>query len=1122
MKSVLLRGWFAALVLTVAVHATAAPVKFLRSPHVNRDSIAFMYHGDIWIANRDGSDPRRLTNHVASDSTPRFSPDGQWVAFNSNRMGNSDVWIIPIGGGAARQLTFHGTTDRLQYWTPEGDGVIITTSRGSGAWGGPMQIVPLDGSLPVPMRMDVASAGMINLDGSKVAFNRNGYRGRRKHYRGNNSTDIWVQDLRTLEIAQLTDLDLRESREHVQDSDPMWGRDGKIYFTSERDGYFNLWRIRSDGQGLEQVTHHEQDGVVNPSVSPDGTTIIYENEFELWTLDLPDGQPRKIGIDLEFDDKHNLFEVLTSEDEVDGFSPHPDGSSVAVDYHGEIFVVPSEADIGEKTRVTSSAWRERSESWSPDGKYLAYVSDESLEEEIWLYELETATRQKLTDLPAIKANLTWSPNSARLAFVADNTLYSIDIASSTTTALASNPEGGYRLSDISKDGRYLVYSRSDEDLNSDVYILDTQENQESNLTQNPFRDSGGVLTSDGKQVVFHSNRDDGNTHLFRVPLSKVAEDPDDPLVRQRLQQAEKKKGKGGKRRGKGRSGKDQDESPAEPEEPQEPQETEEAEATADEPESSEAAEEPAAVALDIDLDGIDRRAVQLTSGESNESSYFLSEDGETVYFVSSPISGGSARGSRRRGRGEGDSGSALHSIGLDGKDQKKVADGSFRGLTPTADRKSAFYSDDDKLHRLTLSGKQQEQIKFALQVRIDKRGEWEQIFEESWRVMKYRFYDENMHGFDWDRIKAQYKPTLAYVGADEDVYDLANEMIGELNASHVGVSGQPSQPQPEAYQTALLGFELEPGEQHYQITHIYRDGPADKEWLDLGVGDHVLAIDGQELAVGDNYWKILNNLLNDYATVKVWRPGSDAAEFRLLRIKTTTSLRNVKYEEWVEDNRDWVEQYSGNRIAYLHIRSMNQSSLRRFENEIDRFWNAKGIVIDIRNNGGGNIDQELLDILERRPYEYWNSRRGSRAAGRRPQQAIAGPKVMLINHRSGSDSEVTPQGFRDLGLGRIVGNPTAAAVIATGSYRLINGASIRTPGALVATYDPTRPNNYGINLENYGVPPDVWVENTPQDVLNGFDRELQAAVDEALRMLEIGLWQYDPERAVQPEGPGGK
>jgi tricorn protease len=278
--------------------------------------------------------------------------------------------------------------------------------------------------------------------------------------------------------------------------------------------------------------------------------------------------------------------------------------------------------------------------------------------------------------------------------------------------------------------------------------------------------------------------------------------------------------------------------------------------------------------------------------------------------------------------------------------------------------------------------------------------------------------------------------------------------------------------------------------------------------VDLEVGDYVLAIDGHEIKGGDNYWKILNDTLNDYVTLKVTSSTPNGTgEARQVRIRSTGSLRNIKYQEWVENNRDWVETYSKGQIAYVHIRGMSTTSLRILENEFDRFWNAKGIVIDIRFNGGGNLDQEVLDILERKPYGIWHDTRwDGRSFGQRPRQGIAGPKVMMINHRSGSNSEVTSQGFRDLGLGRLVGNPTAAAIIGAGGHGLINGASIWTPEGLAVTYDPTKPDNYGINLENYGVIPDVWVENTPEDVLNGFDRELKAAVDEALRMLNTGAW----------------
>lgn len=307
---------------------------------------------------------------------------------------------------------------------------------------------------------------------------------------------------------------------------------------------------------------------------------------------------------------------------------------------------------------------------------------------------------------------------------------------------------------------------------------------------------------------------------------------------------------------------------------------------------------------------------------------------------------------------------------------------------------------------------------------------------------------------------------------------------------------------PRVYSTRYLGLELEAHSSgRYRISHIYQDGPADKEWLRLAVGDVVLALDGQELKVGDNYWKALSTTLNEYIPLRVAKSANGEGA-RTVRIRSVTSLSDIKYEEWVATRRAQVEKETNGAIAYVHIRSMNQPSLAKFRNDIDQYSNAKGIIVDIRYNGGGNIDQELIDILERQPYQFWNNRSGSRVWGRRPRQAIAGPKVMLINQRSGSDSEVTPMAFRQLGLGRIVGNPTAAAVIATGSYALINGGTIRTPGSLVVTYDPTKPNNYGVNLENFGVPPDVWVKNSPMDELQQVDRELKAAIDEAMRMLK--------------------
>jgi len=1051
-----LRHGAIALALSSACAASlqADPIKFVRAPHIANGMITFAYHDDIWVANADGTGGRRITTNVAREMNPRFSPDGKWLAFTSNRMGSNDVYIVAIAGGEPKQLTWHSGNDVVQYWTPDGKGIVFSTSRGSHPWGSPLHVVSIEGGLPTPLFMDNASTGMIKQDGSMIAFNRSNFAYSRKGYRGNSSTDIFVQDMKTKQIRQLTDTNIQQYKEFVHDASPMWGADGMIYFASERSGTFNIWKIDLKGGMPVQVTKHTGLGIRFPSISPDGRSIIYENDYEVWTVDLPTGQPRHISIDLAFDPKDNLVTWLTAENRADGFAPSPTGDLVAVDFHGEIVLVPADTGTGEKKLVTRSAWRERFQTYSPDGKKLAYISDESLEEEIWLFDIATAERKKLTTHPSIKSSLTWSPDSRRLAYVAANRLFEVDVASGRSTELGYNRASGYAGLGYTADGAWLTYQRSNDDLDTEVYMFELATKREHNISQNPFRDSNAEVTPDGRSVVFTSNRDANVNHLFIVPLARMSEDPDDPVVRAR--------------RAAAREGRD---------------------STA------------TARVLSPDVGGIGRRAVQLTRGTNAVGSWFMSRDGKTIYFTSSDTEG-----------------PGLFSITIDGKDRKKVTAGSFPGLTPTHDRKTIFYTSGggganagpgSEIMRMAIATPaRKERVAFSFPVEIDRRKEWEQIFEESWRVMKYRFYDEKMHGTDWDKAKAQYKPLLKYVGANEDVYDLANNMIGELNASHTGVSGPSSVTVERPYTTRQLGLELEPADGRYRISHIYRNGPADRDWLGLSVGDFVLSIDGTEIKAGDNYWESLNRVLNEYVPVKVAKSANGQGA-RDVRIRSIASVNELKYQEWVATNREFVAKESDGQIAYVHIRSMNQPSLEIFRQEIDQFWNAKGIVVDIRYNGGGNIDQELIDILERRPYEYWNNRWGSPAAGRRPRQAIAGPKVMLINARSGSDSEVTPQAFRDLGLGRIVGNPTAAAVIATGSYNLINGGSVRTPGSLVVTYDPTKPNNYGINLENFGVAPDVFVVNTPEDELKRFDRELKAAVDEALRMLKAGRWQFN-------------
>lgn len=1115
-KSALVTLTVVALTLSLSRAPLAAqssdPVKFARLAGIASDGrVAFTYQDDIWVVDADGTNPRRITTHLARDFSPRFSPDGRWIAFTTNRNGNNDVYVVSSTGGEPKQLTWFAGNDEALYWVPDGKGIVMSSARGSNAWGSPLYLQPLDGSFATPLGMGIARAGMMSQDASMIAFNRNLPSAWRKEYRGNAAANIAVMNVKSGDITEITNTDLKQFKTMANNVFPMWGADGMIYFATEHDGPYNIFRMSPKGGVPQQVTNHTTGGVFFPSISPDGKKIVYQNDFDLYTIDVPNGKPKKLAIAMAFDPKENDISVLTTNGRAEGFSISPTGDYMAVDYHGEIMIVPTEAGVGERTQMTNSPWRDQLEVYSPDGRKIAYISDETGDQEVWVYDIASGARKKLTTYAAEKAGITWANNSQKLAYTADNKIFEIDVAGGLSREIAHNEAGGFNINQYSADGNWLLYGRSDDEQNADVYLYDIASKKEFNVTKSPWAERNAVLTPDGKTVVFASNRNGTTNQLYAVALSKIAEDPNDPIVRERIRRMAPAGGRGG------RGGAAPDDAPP-------------------------------AEAIHPDVDGIDRRAIELTTGANGVGSFFLSRDGKTVFYT---VGGGGGRGGAGRGGAApaDPQANGLYSVSLDGRDRRRIASGTFAGVQPTADRRTIYYRGavaagggggrggrgavaevGFPIERLTVGagtpigtgagagvgagagagagnaagagrGGAGEPVSFGFSVKVDRRLEWQQIFDESYRVMKYRYYDPKMHGKDWAAIKAKYQPLLKYAGTNEDVYDIANAAIGELSSSHTGVTGPPSYSVDRTYDTRYLGVELEPANGKYRVTHVYRDGPADKDWVDIKAGDYVVAIDGQDIKAGDDYWKILSSTENVYVPVKVSKTP-DGANAKTYRIATTTNLTNIKYEEWVENNRDSVDKATNGQIAYVHIKAMDQPSLERFQNEIDRFWQKKGIIVDIRNNGGGNIDQELLDILERQPYQFWNSRNGARTWGRRPRQAIVGPKVLMINYRSVSDAEVTPAGFRQLGLGRIVGNPTSAQVIATGSYALINGGAIRTPGSLVVSWDPTKPNNYGFDLENFGVPPDVWVKNSPADDAKGVDRELKAAIDEALRMLK--------------------
>jgi tricorn protease len=1042
------------LLAAVALQAQTTPeARLVRYPHVFQNKVAFTYLGDIWTANTDGSDLRRLTVHPGRDAYPRFSPDGKWIAFSSNRYGNLDVFVMPTEGGQPSRLTFHSAGDQVLSWTPDGKRVLFSSNRGE-RFGAMLYTVDLTGGMPVSAGPDIGTAASYSPDGNRLAFNRKAQVYWRKGYRGSNQSDITVMDVAAGKFTDLTDF-------NGMDSWPMWGRDGYLYFVSDRDGAAtNLFRVAEKGGNAEKVTPFTSGDVRWPAISGDGRMIAFEHDFGLWLLDTQTRQARKVPIRIAAEVQENLAESRVYRSEADDYALAPNGRRIAFSVHGEIFTAPVEE--GDLRPVTHSAWREVSPVYSPDGSRIAFVSDSSGREEIWIAPVDAGPAERISDVDALKQGIGFSPDGKFLAYTAsDSRLRVYGFDSKRTTVLVSAKYGSMSTPVWSPDGRWIAYSRPGNDRQNDIYMVAAAGGDEHQVTFDSYNDTAPEFSSDGRTLYFR--RAEGVpsglggpilVQLWAVELEKQAYDPNDPDMRP----AEDTTRRGGTARPSG-----------------------------------------PAREIAIDWPGLERRTRRLTTMPSSVQDYAVSPDGRTVVFATQEQLGPRT-------------GVALFTIGSDGRRVNRLASlapagggdddepqggGGVSGLTYTPDGRTVYFQRGNGVYALATAGQstpQPRRISFTARVDIDLAAERTQMFDDAWRTMKYRFYDPAMHGKDWDAARAKYRGLLPHVGDRDELLNIVNEMIGELNASHTGAAPPPGG-QAGGTTTYHLGVELAPERGRYRVTHIYKNGPADKDWVKVAVGDYLIAIDGTPVRAGDNYWKLLSNRLNRRVMVTFnSQPEPAGAWTARIDPATANQFNALRYERWVSDRKTMAEALSGGRVGYLHIQAMNQPSLRRFEKELRENRDKEALIIDQRWNGGGNIEQELLQILVQRQYQIWQPRGTETNA--RPFMGFFGPKAVLQNWRSASNAEMFPAGFKALGLGQVIGEPTMGAVIGTGSYSLIDGSTVRTPGVGVYLADEKR-----TNMENYGVQPDIFVAHRPEDELAGRDPQLERAIAELLKQL---------------------
>ena len=636
----------AAAVLLVPMLAPAQ-VKMLRHPSYSKGKLAFSYLGDIWIASESGADAQRLTDNSARDQFPRFSPDGQWIAFSSNREGNYDVYVVPAAGGEPRQLTYHTANDEVVGWSPDGKRIVFSSVRGNGAFPSVATLweVPVDGGIERPLSTDWGAGASYSPDGAKLAFTRHPSVWSRKHYRGSYAADLWVEELSTQKFTRLGDDAYKGNMLW-----PMYGHDGFIYFVSNElpnepvkpgsadvmKSVNNIWKISEKGGKPVKVTSHADGNLFFPSISADGKTIVYEDNFGIWKLDTATGKSTEIRVEIKSDFKSNKTELVTITNEAAGFSISPTNRRAAIEVHGEIFTIPT--GTGEIQQVTDTPWKEHSPHWSPNGKWIAYVSDRTGREEIYISDELGKTTKKLSDADCDKNAIVWAADSKSFLWTGtDHKLHRVDIDSAKDEVIVASSGGNIGDPQFSPDGKWLSYSKVDDLSRSHVWLRELATGKENMIVSDRFMTSRGARwTPDGKKLLLIGGKGGasgiastggrGSVQLFSVALNPIDKDPNDHDINTE-EQAEAAEAAGAGNGGRGGRG-----------------------------------AAPANVEVKIDWDGMDRR-FNVVTPLANVQYVVPSPDGHTYLFAAG--GGGAAAADDAAGPG-------IYTIAEDGTRQTKL------------------------------------------------------------------------------------------------------------------------------------------------------------------------------------------------------------------------------------------------------------------------------------------------------------------------------------------------------------------------------------------------------------------------------------------------------------------